>query len=181
MNYTWSHALGNNLGEGGAPEDPSNLQRDYGPLGNDARHTLVLQGLYAPHSSVAALRWINGFELSTAFFYNSGFPINVTSGVDLNNDGTFNDRPLFRGYDDVTGPSMRQLDARLIRVFSFRDRYRITGILETENLLNSTNAGCSTATGCTGAVISTATASDFRRITSARTARNVQLGLKFNF
>jgi hypothetical protein len=181
VNYTWSHALGNNLGEGGAPEDPSNLQRDYGNLGNDARHTLMLQGLYAPHASLAAMRWINGFELSTIFAYNTGFPINVTSGVDLNNDGTLNDRPLFRGYDDVTGPSMRQLDARLIRVFPIRERYRITAIVETENLLNSTNAACSTAAGCTGAVISTATAADFGRITSARTARNVQMGLKFNF
>ena len=181
VNYTWSHALGNNLGEGGAPEDPSNLQRDYGSLGNDARHTLALQGLYAPRSSLAELRWINGFELSTTFFYNSGFPINVTSGIDLNNDGTLNDRPLFRGYDDVTGPSMRQLDARLARSFAFRDRYRLTAILETENVLNSTNASCSTAGGCTGAVISTATAADFGRITSARTARNVQIGLKFNF
>ena len=181
VNYTWSHALGNNLGEGGSPEDPGNLQRDYGRLGNDARHTLVLQGLYAPHTGQAALRWINGFELSTTFFYNSGFPINVTSGIDLNNDGTLNDRPLFRGYDDVTGPSMRQLDARLARAFAFRDRYRITAIVETENLLNSTNASCSTAGGCTGAVISNATAADFGRITSARTARNVQMGLKFNF
>ncbi|HWB82752.1 MAG TPA: TonB-dependent receptor [Bryobacteraceae bacterium] len=180
-NYTWSHALGNNLGEGGAPEDPSNLQRDYGRLGNDARHTLVFQGLYAPHASQTALRWINGFEVSTTFAYNSGFPINVTSGIDLNNDGVLNDRPLFRGYDDVTGPSMRQLDARLTRAFSFHDRYRLTAILETENLLNSTNASCSTANGCTGAVISTATAADFGRITSARTSRNVQMGLKFNF
>jgi hypothetical protein len=105
----------------------------------------------------------------------------VTSGIDLNNDGTLNDRPLFRGFDDVTGPAMRQLDARLIRVFPIRERYRITAILETENLLNETNAACSTASGCTGAVISTATAADFRRITSARTARNVQMGLKFNF
>ncbi len=181
VNYTWSHALGNNLGEGGAPEDPSNLQRDYGPLGNDARHTLVFQELYAPRTKLAALRWINGFEFSTVFFYNSGFPINVTSGVDLNNDGTLNDRPLFRGLGDVPGPSMRQLDARLARVFSFGDQYRVTAILETENLLNSTNASCSTAGGCTGAVISTAGAADFGRITGARTARNVQLGLKFNF
>jgi hypothetical protein len=76
---------------------------------------------------------------------------------------------------------MRQLDARLTRAFAFHDRYRITAILETENLLNSTNPACSTAGGCTGAVISTATAADFGRITGARIARNVQMGLKFTF
>ena len=76
---------------------------------------------------------------------------------------------------------LRQLDARLARSFPFRDRYRVTAIVETENLLNSTNASCSTASGCSGVVISTATAADFGRITSARTSRNVQLGLKFHF
>jgi hypothetical protein len=34
------------------------------------------------------------------------------SGIDLNSDGVLNDRPLFRGRDDVTGPAIRQLDAR---------------------------------------------------------------------
>jgi hypothetical protein len=181
VNYTWSHALGTNLGEGGAPEDPSNLHRDYGNMENDARHNLVFQELYAPHFDAASLRWINGFELSTTFFYNSGYPINVTSGIDLNSDGVLNDRPLFRGRNDVAGPAIRQLDGRLSRAFRFGERYRLTGILETENLLNSTNASCSTSGGCTGAVISTITAPDFGRITSARTARNVQMGLKLNF
>ena len=137
--------------------------------------------LYAPHFDAADLRWINGFELSTTFFYNSGYPINVTSGIDLNSDGVLNDRPLLRGRNDVTGPAIRQLDARLNRAFRFGERYRLTGILETEKLLNSTNASCSTFGGRTGAVISTVTAPAFGRITSARTARNVQMGLRLNF
>jgi hypothetical protein len=54
-------------------------------------------------------------------------------------------------------------------------------LLEAENALNHTNANCSTAGGCSGAVVNTATAVDFGRITSARTARNVQFGFKFVF
>jgi len=179
--YAWSHALGNTLGEGGAPQDPTNLARDYGNSENDVRHYFVAQGLYEPRFSDGRIRWINGFEISGTAFYNSGYPINQTTGIDLNNDGNLNDRPLFVRRNAFRGPSIFQLDARLTRSFTIRERYRIMGIAEAENLLNSTNANCSTANGCTGAVISTAGATDFGRITSARTARNFQLGAKFTF
>lgn len=179
--YTYSHALANNLGEGGAPSDPTNLRRDYGNADDDVRHYLVVQGLYEPRFSDPRLRWINGIEISSMAFYNSGYPINAVSGIDLNNDGNLNDRPLFRGRNDTTGPSIFQVDARLSRTFAIHERYRLVGMAEAENVLNSTNASCSTSGGCTGAVINTATAPDFGRITSARTARNFQLGLKFVF
>jgi len=179
--YTWSHALGNTLGEGGAPQDPTNLARDYGNSDNDVRHYFVAQGLYEPRFNNSRIRWINGFEISGTAFYNSGYPINQTTGIDLNNDGNLNDRPLFVRRNAFRGPDIFQIDARLTRSFTIRERYRIMGIAEAENLLNSTNANCSTAGGCTGAVISTAGATDFGRITSARTARNFQLGAKFTF
>lgn len=179
--YTWSHALASNLGEGGAPSDPTNLRRDYGNADTDIRHYFVMNGLYEPRFASPYLHWVNGVELSGTAFYNSGYPINAVSGIDLNNDGNLNDRPLFRGRNDTTGPSIFQLDARLTRSFTIRERFKLTGIAEAENLLNSTNASCSTSGGCSGAVINTATAPDFGRIISARTARNFQMGLKLTF
>jgi hypothetical protein len=179
--YTWSHAIADNLGEGGSISDPTNLRRDFGNADNDLRHYFVGQWLYEPSAKSRELKWINGFELSSIIFFNSGYPINATSGIDLNNDGITNDRPLFRGRNDVTGPGLFQVDARLQRTFVLRERYRLIGLFEAENLLNHTNAACSTAGGCTGAVVSTATAPDFGRITSARTARNTQFGFKFVF
>lgn len=179
--YTWSHALANNIGEGGAITDPTNLQRDYGPADNDLRHYFVGQWLYEPTFKTPGAKWINGLELSSMIFSNSGYPVNTVSGIDLNNDGNNNDRPLFRGRNDLTGPGLIQIDARLQRTFAIRERYRLVGLFEAENALNHTNAGCSTAGGCTGAVINTAGAADFGRITSARTARNVQFGFKFLF
>jgi hypothetical protein len=181
LTWTWSHALASTLGEGGSPEDPTNLHRDYGNADDDVRHYVVGQALYEPHFSAPGWKYINGFELSSTFFYNSGYPINVTSGIDLNKDGNLNDRPLFVGRNSVTGPSILQVDARLQRTFVVRERYRLIGSFEAENLLNSTNPNCSTSGGCTGAVVSTATAVDFGRITSARTARNVQFGIKVTF
>ena len=179
--YTWSHALANNLGEGGSLTDPTNLRRDYGNADNDLRHYFVGQWLYEPRFKGQGLKWINGFELSSMVFFNSGYPINAVSGIDLNSDGITNDRPLFRGRNDVYGPGLTQFDARIQRTFTVHDRYRIVGLLEAENALNHTNAACSTAGGCSGAVVNTATAADFGRITSARTARNVQFGCKFVF
>ncbi len=179
--YTYSHAMANNLGEGGSITDPTNLRRDYGNADNDLRHYFVGQWLYEPKFREPALKWINGFELSSMTFFNSGYPINAVSGVDLNNDGISNDRPLFRGRNDRVGPGLFQIDARLQRSFTIRERYRLVGLLEAENALNHTNAACSTAGGCSGAVVNTATAVDFGRITSARTARNVQFGFKFVF
>ena len=182
MTYTWSHALSDNIGEGGVVgEDPTSLKRDYGNAGTDVRHNIVLQGLYEPRFGSGGLRWVNGFEVSTMTYYNSGYPINIVSGVDLNNDGVLNDRPLYVSSNSIYGPSMLQVDARLARSFIVREHYRVQALIEAENLLNSTNAACSTTTGCTSAVVNTATAVDFGRITSARTARNVQFGLKFTF
>jgi hypothetical protein len=179
--YTYSHALSNTLGEGGALEDPTNLARDYGNSEDDIRHYLVLQGLYEPTFRGRTFRWVNGFEISLSAIYNSGYPINIASGADLNNDGIINDRPAFVSRNSLQGPSIFQMDARLSRTFTIADRYKIQGIIESENLLNSTNANCSTSGGCSGAVVSTAGAIDFGRITSARTARNVQIGAKFTF
>jgi hypothetical protein len=181
LSYTYSHALANTLGEGGSISDPTSLARDYGNADNDLRHYLVGQGLWEPHTANPSLKWVNGFTLSSTFFYNSGYPINILSGSDLNKDGNLNDRPLFVGRNATHGPDILEVDARLQRSFTLRDRYKLIGSFETENLLNSTNANCSTAGGCTSAVINTYGAADFGRITAARTARNVQFGLKVVF
>jgi hypothetical protein len=38
LSYSWSHALSDNLGEGGSISDPTNLRRDWGNADNDLRH-----------------------------------------------------------------------------------------------------------------------------------------------
>ena len=167
MTYTWSHALLITGGIGGRTRrrDPTSLEStNCGNAGTDVRHNIVLQGLYEPRFG-NGLRWINGFEISTMTYYNSGYPINIVSGVDLNNDGVLNDRPLYVGSNSISGPAMLQVDARLARTFVVREHYRLQALIEAENLLNSTNAACSTTTGCTSAVVNASTAVDFGRIT----------------
>jgi hypothetical protein len=103
-----------------------------------------------------------------------------------NKDTETNGRPLLMGRNSIAGPSTMQEDAQLQRNFAFRERYHGSVFIETENLLNSTNAACDTTTGCSSAVnndwgTGTTHLPTFGQIISARTSRNVQTGLKFSF
>jgi hypothetical protein len=181
VNYMYSHALSDNIGEGGAVSDPTNIHRDYGNADSNVGHNLVLQGLYQPTLREHSLRWLNGFEASTITYINSGYPINVTAGTDLNNDGVLNDRPLFQARNSMTGRGFKQVSAQIKRYFNAGDRVRLAAYIGAENLLNTNNLSCNTTTGCTGAVVSTANSSDLLRQTGAGTSRNVQIGFSAKF
>ena len=181
VSYTYSHALADNIGEGGSVTDPSNLARDYGNADNDVRHNLVAQGIYTPTFHGSQTRWLNGFELSSTAFLNSGMPINVGAGLDLNGDGLTNDRPIGIGRNTRRGAGLQQTDAQVKRYINFNERVKLSVFGLAENLLNTNNLNCNTTSGCTSAVINTITAADFGRETSARTSRNVQFGTKLTF
>jgi hypothetical protein len=181
VNYMYSHALSDNIGEGGAVSDPTNIHRDYGNADSNVGHNLVLQGLYQPTLAEHSLRWLNGFEISTITYINSGYPINITAGTDLNNDGVLNDRPLFEARNSMTGRGFSQVSAQIKRYFNVGDRVRLSAYMGAENLLNTNNLNCNTTTGCTGAVVSTANSSDLLRETAAGTSRNVQIGFSAKF
>jgi len=179
VNYTYSHALSDNIGEGGSISDPTNLRLDYGNADNDTRHNLAIQGLYQP-SLHGAARWLNGFEISSTTFLNSGFPINPIAGTDLNGDGVVNDRLPFVSRNSLRGSGLSQEDAQIKRYFT-KDRLNLAAYIQAENLLNTNNLNCNTTTGCTGSVVNTVNASNFLQQTAARTARNVQIGLSVKF
>jgi hypothetical protein len=181
LNYMYSHALADNIGEGGSVSDPTNVHRNYGTADDNIGHNLVFQGLYQPTLSTPSLHWLNGFEISTITYANSGFPINVIAGTDLNNDGVVNDRPLFESRNSYTGRGFAQVSAQIKRYFNIGDRVHLAAFIGAENLLNTNNLNCNTTTGCTGAVINTANSSDLFRETAAGTARNVQLGFSAKF
>ncbi len=181
VNYMYSHALDDNIGEGGSVSDPTDLHRDYGNADSDIRHNLVLQGLYQPTLHESLLHWLNGFEASTITYLNSGYPINVIAGTDLNNDGVVNDRPLFEGRNSFRGRGFSQTSAQVKRYFNIGDHLHLDAFIGAENLFNTNNLNCNTTTGCTGAVINTANSSDLFRETAAGTARNVQLGGTIKF
>jgi hypothetical protein len=174
----WAYNVSDSTGDAGASvTDSTNLKRDYGHSSSDQRHRFVMQGVWQPRSKS---RILDGWMVSPNFTFTSAFPVNVSQGSDLNGDGVNNDRPLYRGRNDTPGYGFKEINLRISRSFRLTERYRIELIGEAENLLNSLNAACSTA-GCTGAVVNTVTAPDFKRITSATDSRQIQLGARFRF
>jgi hypothetical protein len=180
-NYEYSHALDDNIGEGGSISDPSNIHRDYGNADSNVGHNFVLQGIYTTKFNSEALRYFSGFEFSTMTYLNSGFPVNILAGTDLNNDGVLNDRPVFVARNSLTGRGLKEEDAQIKRYFSIRDRVHLAGFMQVENLFNTNNLNCTTTTGCSSAVIDQINSSSFLAETSARTARNVQIGASIKF
>lgn len=179
--YEYSHALNNNIGEGGSISDPSNIHRDYGNADSNVGHNFTMQGIYLTKFEGHALRLLNGFEFSTMTYLNSGFPINQIAGTDLNNDGITNDRVVGISRNSLTGRGLREVDGQIKRYFKIGERIRIAAFLQTENAFNSNNLNCSTTSGCTGAVINAANSSSYLTESSARTSRNVQIGTSFKF
>lgn len=179
--YSVARARSNSDLEGGAVMDPSNIERDWGASNGDVRHTAVAQWTYAPDLRGRGLGWLRGTEFSAMTFYNSGFPINVLAGLDLNNDLVLNDRRPFRARNDVVGPDFFQTDLRLVRRFRVGGQRSIELIVESENVFNRLNANCSIA-GCTGGtVVNRDGAPDFGRILATRPGRNVQFGARASF
>jgi hypothetical protein len=174
----WAFNTNDSTGDAGSNvTDSTNLRRDYSRSSSDQRHRFVLEGIWQPRlNNIALDRWMIAPNVTLT----SAFPINVVQGSDLNGDGINNDRPLFRGRNDTPGYGFKEVNLRISRTFRFSERHSLEMIAEAENLLNSTNAACSTA-GCTGAVVNTFNAPDFKRITSATDSRQIQLGGRIRF
>jgi outer membrane receptor protein involved in Fe transport len=174
----WAFNTNDSTGDSGSNvTDSTRLRRDYGPSSSDQRHRFVMQGVWQPRiRNVVLDRWMIAPNLT----FTTAFPVNVVQGSDLNGDGINNDRPLFRGRNDTPGYGFKEVNLRISRTFQFSDRYSLEMIGEAENLLNSLNAACTTA-GCTGAVVNSFNAQDFKRITAATDSRQIQVGGRIRF
>jgi len=180
-NYEYSHALDDNIGEGGVISDPSNVHRDYGNADSNVGHNFTMQGIYTTKFQSHALRLFNDFEFSTMTYLNSGFPINEIAGTDLNDDGVTNDRPVGIARNKLTGRGLKEVDGQIKRYINMGDRLHFSVYLQTENAFNNNNLSCSTTSGCTGSVTNAVNSSSFLREISSRTSRNVQVGGSFKF
>ncbi|MBC8167064.1 MAG: TonB-dependent receptor [Bryobacteraceae bacterium] len=190
LQLTASYTLGyaqndtDSIGDSGATvTDPSNIRRDYSVASSDQRHRFVMQGVWEPRLRAGGLAGmaVNGWRFSPNVTLTSGFPINIVQGQDLNGDGNNNDRPLFRGRNDVLGPGFSEINFRVSREFPlYGERLRLELIGEAENLFNSTNVACGIS-GCTGALVNNVMAADLFRATQATNSRQVQIGGRIRF
>lgn len=115
--------------------DSFNLKSEYYYSSLDIRHNFTGNAVYS-------LPW--GFELSGILRARSGTPINPRAGTDLNRDGNNNDRPFRSAGDPFPRNYFRNLgfsttDMRIIKSFTFKERYKVQFSVEAFNMLNLDN------------------------------------------
>jgi len=183
--YTLSKATRNVEDFGSTAQDPNNVAAEKALATQDRRHQVVAQ-----------VTWTLplGIQIGTLIQARTGRPVNITTGLDNNGDSNFNDRPdlvdpngnlwsastynrsftgrvgnLPRNY--ATGPSFFQADLRLSKIFRFTGR-RVELFAEAFNLTNLRNDNNQT---------SSMSSSNFGRVTSWNSPRQVEFGARFDF
>ncbi len=96
-NYTYSKCLANLNFSGDAtqgPQNPADLQSEYGPCNFDIKHNFTLSGVaISPMLRSHVLNLLlGGFQISPLFSYRTGTPFSVTPGTDVSLTGLGNDR-----------------------------------------------------------------------------------------
>jgi hypothetical protein len=132
---TWGCVLGELFDYVNGVCDPQNAfaPGDYGPSGEDVRNRFVLAGTFQiPY----------GFQLATLFQAESARPFTLTTPL--------GDRAVIDGVkttlDELRGAPYVQMDLRVSRPFTVRDRFAITPFAEFFNLFNRNNPGANYVT-----------------------------------
>jgi hypothetical protein len=195
VSYTWSKAISDGTNDNASVEtDPWNTfgNDDRGLDENDRRHALSV-------SVIAPLPW--QIQLATIVSLRSGNPWDITAGSDLDGDGNNQDRPArlvknaggtdseanlgiinnFRQSRNIAPITMEQLtrssrdrvvDLRATKQFRIAANARFDVFLEAYNLLNTVNYE-----NPSGVI----TSGSFATYTTARDARQIQWGARFQF
>jgi hypothetical protein len=176
-----------------ARSDPTNLDRDKGPNLLDMRHNFA--GTVVARSSVSAFgpvlnAILSDNQVGVLMQFNSGLPITVRSGRDLNQDGISNDRPLDVGRNSVYLPARYNVDLRFSRFIPVGGSRRAEIIGEWKNIFNTEQVAGVNRTFTTidaagnPAVPLPTSGSEFRDlglVTDGYEQRAFQLGFKFHF
>lgn len=85
-NYSYGFTNSDADGSGSFPAYSYDLTDEYGRSSSDIRHFFVVGGSIG-------VPW--GIRLSPFILANSGRPVNITTGLDSNGDGIFNERPTY--------------------------------------------------------------------------------------
>lgn len=162
-------------------ESNYNLRPEYNFSRLDAKNQFVLNGLY---------RFPFGIEISGIGRYRSGAPFTPITGADTNGDSYSTDRPIITAgtpaiRNSERNRSFKTIDLRILKSFTFKDRYKVQLSAEFFNAFNFDNvifAGRTFNYGTglnptTGAVV--APLADYRRLRNADGTyftQNTQLG-----
>jgi hypothetical protein len=204
-NYTFARNRDDDSNERNFDREPTlnpfDLQAEAGFSKQDVRHNLNVSGLFD-------LGY--GFTLSGIVITRSGFPYTALMGDDFNGDSNEdNDRAIIDGRvvgrNTLRQPNFFNLDLRLLKTFSFGEKYKLAFSAEVFNLTKASNKGfgpdavsevCTDVAGFIGAnpsglvitCLSGTSPSKFagEAFTAPSTARfggprQLQLGVRFSF
>jgi len=123
--YTWSKLLDNASGDGAAPSDPSNINREKGPSDFDLTHRFVATYIWElprlAGSSTVMRRVLGGWQTNGAVTLESGRWFSVVSGRDNSASGVNNDRADLVGDPRLdTGRSRGEQVAQYFNRAAFR-------------------------------------------------------------
>jgi len=166
INYTFSKAEddGAVAGANGTffgtdpPLDPMNQKQEESLSDLNQKHRLVASVVWAPQYAHSiqnkALRLLlDGYSFSSVGTFASGQPLFVTisgfpsGGVDsgvtggeiTNTGGTTGGRPPQLGRNVFIGPSLYQVDFRIMRQFTLHENFKLQFLAEAFNIFNHTN------------------------------------------
>jgi len=201
VGYTLSKATGNASGIGDNPEDAFNKQFNTGPLSFDRRHAMINTFTYAPPAFLSRKDIVGyvlgGWEISGKIRWQSGPYLTVTGNTSLGGrradylggDIDLADRGPNKWFNTsvfAPAPDTRRGNATVGQIqgphffrpdLSLRKRFRVAGT-STEIKIDATNAfnRVNFNTPSTNA-----TGTDFGTIVSAKTPRELQFLLRFEF
>ncbi len=164
----------------GYPNDPANIDAEYGRARADERYRVVLTGIFH-------LPW--RLTLAPIYEYGSGQPWNHRLGYDFNGDGKNSDRPAGVERNDEEGPVFHQLSLRLTKSFQLFGDQRLDVIAEAFNVTNTTNYDVNSVDGSeflSGPTLANPALPfrpnpNFGRFRATLPGREIQLGLRWAF
>lgn len=167
VQYTYSKTLNNTSGITFFPANSYDPSADWALSDNDRRHKFDLLG-----SAQAGKMFVLGVALSLY----AGKPVNVTTGIDNNQDGVINDRPTGFARNSLPGPSVINLDLSLAHDFRLskarESKKKLTLSLNSFNVLNHVNDVT---------YVGVVTSPHFGSAVAAQPPRRFQLDAQFKF
>jgi hypothetical protein len=162
----------------GYPNDPANIEGEYGRARGDERFRAVVSGVF--HT-----RW--QMMISPILEYGSGQPWTQRLGYDYNGDGKNSDRPLGVGRNTMNGPKFRSVSLRLTKDIPAGGWGKLQAIAEGFNLTNSKNYDVASVQGglyLSGPTITNPTAAfvanpNYGKYTATLPPREFQLGVRW--
>ena len=163
----------------GFPNDPADIEAEYGRARSDERHRVVISGVFRlPYTLTVAPIVEHG----------SGQPWTHRRGYDFNGDGRNSDRPDGVARFGEDGPSFNQISVRVTKAIQ-RGRMRLDLIAEAFNLFNTRNDNVASIDGAeflSGPTLAAPAAPlvpnlNFGKPSATLPSREIQLGIRVTF